>query len=111
LAKLVKRITHKEIEQARSTNKIIGRLLNKLINEKKTDWDEHLSIILFSCMTAYKVVIRYILYKLVYGLHPLMPTKYVLWTINGDHIDVEPTRVLIVKITKLEKLQDNILEA
>jgi hypothetical protein len=40
-----------------------------------------------------------------------MPTKYVLLTINGDHKDVEPTRVLIARITKLEKFQENKLEA
>jgi hypothetical protein len=43
-------------------------------------------------------------------VYPLMPTKYVLSTINGDHIDAEPTRVLIAKITKLEKLQESGLE-
>jgi hypothetical protein len=40
-----------------------------------------------------------------------MPTKYVLLAIGGDHINVEPTRVLIVKIKKLEKVTRNILEA
>jgi hypothetical protein len=49
-------------------------------------------------------------YKLIYGLHPLMPIEYVWLTISGDHKDVEPTRVLIARITKLEKLQENILE-
>ncbi len=45
--------------QAKSTNKIIGRLLTKLINEKRTDWDEHTSTILFSYKTTYKVAIGY----------------------------------------------------
>jgi len=36
-----------------------------------------------------------------------MPTKYVLPAINGDHSDAEPTRMLIARITKLEKLHDN----
>jgi hypothetical protein len=40
-----------------------------------------------------------------------MPTKYVLLAINGDHKDVEPTKMLIAKIIELEKLQENILEA
>jgi hypothetical protein len=56
------------------------------------------------------VVIGYTPYQLVYGLHPLMPTKYVLPTINGDHKDVEPTRVLTTRIIKLEKLHENKLE-
>ncbi len=62
-------------------------------------------------MTTYKVTTRYTPYWLVYGLHPLMSIEYVRLAINGDHIDAKPTRVLIVIITKLEKLQDNKLEA
>jgi hypothetical protein len=33
-----------------------------------------------------------------------MPTEYVLSTINGDHRDAKPTKVLTSIITKLEKL-------
>jgi hypothetical protein len=47
----------------------------------------------------------------VYGFHPLMPTEYVLPTINGDHRGAEPTKVLTAKIIELEKLQKNGLEA
>jgi hypothetical protein len=39
-----------------------------------------------------------------------MLIEYVLLVISGDHKDVEPTKVLIAKITKLEKLQQNRLE-
>jgi hypothetical protein len=60
------------------------------------------STILFSYRTVYKMAISYTPYQLVYGLHPLMPTKYVLPTINGDHIDAKPTRVLTTIIIKLE---------
>jgi hypothetical protein len=40
-----------------------------------------------------------------------MLTKYVLPTINGDHRDVKPTRVLTTRIIKVEKLQEKKLEA
>jgi hypothetical protein len=83
---------------------VIGRLWTKLVNENKIDWDEHMFTILFSYKIAYKVATCYIPYQLIYGLHPLMPTKYVLLTISGDHKDVEPTKVLRTIITKLEKL-------
>ena len=56
------------------TNKVLGTLLTKLVSENKTNWDEHLSTMLFSYITAYKVITWYIPYQLVYGLHPLMPT-------------------------------------
>ncbi len=54
---------------------------------------------------------RYTLDLLIYALHPLMPTKYVLLAISGEHKNVEPTRVLITRIIELEKLQKNKLEA
>jgi hypothetical protein len=57
------------------------------------------------------VAIGYTPYQLIYGLHPLMPTQYVLSAINGDHKDAKPTRVLITRITKLEKLHEIRLEA
>jgi hypothetical protein len=72
--------------------------LTNLVNEKKIDWDEHLSTILFSHRTVYKVVTSYTPYQLIYGLHPLMPIKYVLLAINVDHKNAKPTRVLTTKI-------------
>jgi hypothetical protein len=33
-----------------------------------------------------------------------------LLVVNGDHKDAKPTKVLIARITKLEKLQENKLE-
>jgi hypothetical protein len=72
---------------------------------------EHLSIVMFSYKTTYKVAIGYTPYQLIYGLHPLLLTKYVLLAISRDHRDVEPTRMLTTIITKLERLQENKLEA
>jgi nitrate reductase beta subunit len=66
--------------------------------------------ILFSYKIAYKVATSYTPYKLVYGLHPLMPIKYVMSAINVDHKDAEPTKVLTTKIIDLEKLQVNKLK-
>jgi hypothetical protein len=51
--------------QAKCTNKVLGTLLTKLVSDNRTDWDEHLSTMLFSYITAYKVVIRYTPYQLM----------------------------------------------
>jgi len=59
-----------------------------------------MSTILFSYTTIYKVATRYTPYHFVYGLHLLMPTKYVLLAINGDHRNVEPVSVLIAIIVE-----------
>ncbi len=85
--------------------------MTKLINEKRIDWDEHMSTILFSYRIAYKVATCYTPYQLIYDFHLLMPIEYVLLAISGDHIFAKPTRVLTARITELEKLQENILEA
>jgi hypothetical protein len=54
-----------------------------LINENKIDWDEHMFIVLFSYKIAYKIT-RYTPYQLVYVLHPLMPTKYIVLVVSGN---------------------------
>ncbi len=55
--------------QAESTNKIIGLLFTKLVNEKRNDWDEHLHIVLFIFLTTFKVTNAHTPFQLVYGLH------------------------------------------
>jgi len=70
--------------QVQSINKVLGILLTKLINENKTNWDEHLSTMLFSYRSAYKVATWYTPYQLVYGLHPLMPIKYIVLVVVGN---------------------------
>jgi hypothetical protein len=53
-------------------------LLTKLVSENRTYWDERLYTMLFSYKTPYKVTIGYTPYQLVYGLHPLMSTEYIV---------------------------------
>jgi hypothetical protein len=65
---------------------VLGTLLTKLVNENRTNWDERLSILLFSYKIAYKIT-RYTPYQLVYGLHPLMPTKYIVLVASGNEKD------------------------
>jgi hypothetical protein len=55
-------------------------------------------------MIAYKVATSYTPYQLVYGLHLLMATEYVIPAISRDHKDAKPTKVLIAKVTELENL-------
>jgi hypothetical protein len=61
--------------------------LTKLVSENRTNWDEHLSIVLFSYKAAYKVATRYTPYQLMYGLHPLMSTKYIVPIVGGNEKD------------------------
>jgi hypothetical protein len=92
--------------QDESTNKVFGTLLTKLVSDNTTDWDEYLSTMLFSYRIAYKVAIGYAPYQLLYGLHPLMPTKYIALVDGGNERGHTLVRVLISRIIKLEKLQE-----
>ncbi len=80
--------------QVESTNKVFGTLLTKLINENRNDWDQHMSTILFSNRTAYKVGTSHTPFQLVYGLHPLLPTEYLLLCKPSDDKDPQPVKVL-----------------
>jgi hypothetical protein len=84
---------------------VLETLLIKLVNKNKIDWDEHLLIVFFSYIITYKIGKRYTSYHLVYGLHPLMLTKYILLVINSDHRKGNRVRFLTNRVLKLKKLQ------
>jgi len=63
-----------------------------------------LSIVLFSYQLAYKVGIGHTPFQLVYGLYPLLLTKYLLPSKLGEHVDQTPIQVLINRLSKVEKL-------
>jgi hypothetical protein len=62
---------------------------------------------LLSYRTTFKVTTSYTPYKLVYGLHPFKPTKYVMLVINGVHMDANLVRVITNRIFDMEKLQND----
>jgi hypothetical protein len=64
-----------------------------------------MSTMLFSYKTTYKVTTWYTPYQLVYGLHPLMPTKYIVPIVGGEQKENTSVRVLTSRVSKLEKLQ------
>ncbi len=65
-----------------------------------------MSTMLFSYRTTYRVATRYTTYQLVYGLHPLMPTKYIMVIVGGNERDGTSMRILTSIIIELEKLQE-----
>jgi hypothetical protein len=60
---------------------------------------------LFSYITAYKVTTGYTPYQLVYGLHPLMPIKYIVLVVGVHHKDNTLMKVLTNRVSDLRKLQ------
>ncbi len=80
--------------------------MTKLVNENRTDWDEHLLTMLFSYRITYKVATGSTPYQLVYGLHPLMPIEYIILVASGNERDNILMKVLTSTIIELEKLQE-----
>ncbi len=80
--------------------------MTKLVSENITYWDEHLSTMLFSYKIVHKITTWYTPYQLVYGLHPLMPTEYIVPIVGGNKKDNNPMIVLTKRIIEPEKLQE-----
>ena len=98
--------------QAESTNKVIVKMLQKLVNDNRTDWDIQLYTVLFSYRTAYKVATGHSPFELVYGLLPLMPTEYIVPTQRTTtNLDFTKHRVLVARIADLDKLDKTRLKA
>ncbi len=93
--------------QAQFTNKVFGTLFMKLVNENQNNQDEHLSIVLFSYIIAFLVGTGHTPFQLVYRLHRLLPTEYLLPSKPGQTYDPKHVRILISCMSKLEKLQEN----
>ncbi len=85
--------------------------MTKLINENSSNWDEYLSIVLFSYRIVYKVATWYTPYQFMYRLHPLVPTKYILPVASRDQRNNTLMRILTNKVLELEKLQKAKMEA
>ncbi len=47
----------------------------------------------------------------MYGLHPLLPTEYLLPSKHGENKDPQPIKVLTNHLSKLKKPHDNRLIA
>ncbi len=78
--------------------------MTKLVSENRTYEDEHMSKMLFSYKTTCNVTTTYTPYQLVYALHPLMPTKYIVLVVGGNETYNIFVIILISKISKMEKL-------
>jgi hypothetical protein len=77
------------------------------VNENQNDWDENLSIVLFSYKYIFKVGTGHTPFLLVYRLHPLLLIEYLLPSKPSQNHDPKPIKVLISQLSKLEKLQEN----
>ncbi len=79
------------------------------MNENRNDWDDHMSILLFLYIYTFKVGTSHNPFQLIYGLHLLLLAEYLLSFKSGQNYDPMLVRVLTSRLSKLEKLQENLL--
>ncbi|MCO5614966.1 hypothetical protein L7F22_069252 [Adiantum nelumboides] len=65
-------------KQAESSNKILVKILKKIVQEDHKDWDLKLDSALWSFRTTFKVTTRMTPFKLVYGQEAVVPMEFVV---------------------------------
>ena len=64
--------------QAESSNKILVKIIKKIIQDNKSNWDQKLDSALWSFRTAFKVTTGMTPFKLVYGLEAVVPMEFLV---------------------------------
>ena len=66
-------------QQAESTNKTLVRILRRMVQDNKKEWDTKLDSALWAFRTAYKVSTRMTPFRMVYGgLEAIVPMEFVV---------------------------------
>ncbi len=91
--------------QIKSTNKTYGTLLTKLVNENQNNGMNTCSQFIFLQFKK-KVGTNHTPFQLVYELHSLLPTKYLLPSKSKQIHDPRLVEILISQLSKVEKLQE-----
>lgn len=76
--------------QAKSINKVVVLLLQRLVNHNQTNRDRQLPTVLCAYKTTFKIGTGHTLFQILYGIIPLMPTKYLVLatrTADLEHLD------------------------
>ncbi len=64
--------------QAESTNKTLVRILRRMVQDNKKEWDTKLDSALWAFRTAYKVSTGMTPFRMVYGLEAIVPMEFVV---------------------------------
>lgn len=94
--------------QAKSTNKVLIRILKKIVLENRSDWDDKLDSALWSLRTAYKVATGMTPFKLVYGIEAVVPMEYVIPSLRLTvHHRLNPKESILHRQRELLKLEED----
>ena len=68
--------------QAESTNKVLCIVLIKIVNEKRSDWDQKLHSALWAYRVAYKNGLGTTPFNMVFGLNAVLPIEFLIPTLR-----------------------------
>lgn len=97
--------------QAENTNKILCKVLTKIVNDHRTDWDQRLHSAMWAYRVAYKTVLGTTPFNMVYGLNAILPIEFLLPTLRVAQQLEWTGHELSNRLDDLEKLGETRLRA
>ena len=68
--------------QTKSTNKILGVVLTKIVGDKRSDWELKLHAALWAYRVAYKTLIAMTPFNMVFSLNAILPMEFLIPTLG-----------------------------
>ncbi|MCO5547221.1 hypothetical protein L7F22_000666 [Adiantum nelumboides] len=93
--------------QAESSNKILVKILKKIVQEDHKDWDLKLDSAVWSFRTTFKVTIGMTPFMLVYGLEAVVPMEFVVPSLTVSAQKMSPTLSVTHKCKYLMQLEED----
>ena len=88
-------------------NGIMGKILNKTVNEHKTDWDLKLYSAVYSYNITFKTTTGYSPYYLVFGQHAVVPVEFEVPTLRVTVEErMSEDKSLMERAYRLEELEE-----
>ena len=95
--------------QAKATNRVLLRILNKMVHEYEGGWTEYLLETLWAYQSSSKTANKLSPFSLVYGIEAISPVKLLVPTsriVHRQEIDMDVATCAEIRTTNLETLEE-----
>ena len=97
--------------KAKSTNKILGAILTKIVSDKRFDWELKLHAALWAYKVTYKTLIGTTPFNMVFGLDAILPMEFIIPTLRVAKELNWTGHELSERLEDLKKLDETCLQA
>ena len=98
--------------QAESSNKILLRIIKKIVSKNKYDWDQKLDSALWAFRTTIKVSTGFTPFKLVYGLEAVVPMEFLVPSLRiAAENKLSPADLVNHRFDQLLELEEDRLQS